>query len=240
MLARMAAFLRNDFIEYNAHNYQDYTTTALLNLASYADNTKVKTAAQSVLDYISAKVAVSSNDARRSTPFRRKKGKDDPDPSYNCPELIGQHCSDPQTAFYMMLAGVTEILPQVPEDPRDPQGNKVSLAPGSYAYEFQWAALSQYRIPDLILDLFVNPDHRNFYQFFHYCNTDCNDELYFGSPSYLIAAGGHPTDYAYRADIPFPISLITGSHPGSKDDLGAAVPTVLMPTGEGTSRVDMI
>src|SRR2546426_1732322 len=34
MLARMTAFLRNDFIEYNAHNYQDYTVTALLNLAS--------------------------------------------------------------------------------------------------------------------------------------------------------------------------------------------------------------
>ena len=32
--SRLAEFLRDDFIEYNSHNYQDFTMTALLNLAS--------------------------------------------------------------------------------------------------------------------------------------------------------------------------------------------------------------
>jgi hypothetical protein len=285
LLNRLAEFLRKDFIEYNSHNYQDYTMTALLNLYTSAQDPAVKNAAQNVLDYISAKVAVSSNDARRSTPFRRKAESD-----YNCPELIDQKCHDPQTSFYMMLAGVTDIAQtQIPTEmctaPGLPQAcctgpnagptcNSVVATctasgqpqacctdPGAgptcksegknvldnYSFEFGWAAASDYQIPDLILDLFVNRDDRKFYQFFHYCNTGCNDELYFASPSYLIAAGGLPTEYAYKATIPFPLDTVAdilGIETGKSDDLGQEVPTVLMPTangpGEFHSRVDMI
>jgi hypothetical protein len=61
LLNRMAGFLQKDFIEYNSHNYQDYTFTSILNLYTNARDPAVQNAAGNVLDYISAKVAVSSN-----------------------------------------------------------------------------------------------------------------------------------------------------------------------------------
>ncbi|HEX6795050.1 MAG TPA: choice-of-anchor D domain-containing protein [Casimicrobiaceae bacterium] len=229
LLNRLKAFVRNDFVEYNSHPYQDYTLTALLNLYSFADDAAVKSAAKMILDYVSAKVAVSSNDARRSTPFRRRN-----EDSHKCDELVLQNCHDPATAFYMMLAGNTDILENVPDILPS------SHAPDDYALEFQWVSATNYRLDPLLLDLFVNRAHRNFYQFFHYSNTGTNDELYFGSPSYLLSAGGHPADYAYTADVPFPLSLITGEHPGKSSDLGIPVATTLMPTGELHSREQMI
>src|SRR5262249_4224417 len=77
MLKHLQNFLKTDFIEYNARPYQDETTFALLNLASYAStknksSARVHTAARMVLDYVMAKVAVSSNDSRRCVTYRRK------------------------------------------------------------------------------------------------------------------------------------------------------------------------
>ena len=48
------------------------TRGALLNLCSYAYDHEVRLAARMVLDYISARMAVSSNDLRRMVPFRRR------------------------------------------------------------------------------------------------------------------------------------------------------------------------
>jgi HYDIN/CFA65/VesB-like, Ig-like domain len=245
LLNRMKDFVRNDFIEYNAHNYQDFDMFALLSLYSNAADPKVQAAAKMALDYISAKVAVSSDDARRSTPFRRRN-----EDGHTCGELVLQDCTDPQVGFYMMLAGVTDILGKVHDILPD------KFAPPTYSVEFAWAASTDYRIDPLILDLFVDRSHRKFYQFFHYSRKlefddfqDSNDELYFSSPSYLISAGGHGTHYAYTADVPFPISLFpeslspletVGSHPGSNKDVGFAPPTTLMPTNDLHSRDQMI
>jgi hypothetical protein len=99
LVTRLKNFVHHDFIEYNARPYQDYTMFSLLTLFSYADDPDVKAAAKMVLDYLSAKVAVSSNDVRRSTPFRRKN-----DSQYFCSDLLNPSCADPQTAFYMMLS----------------------------------------------------------------------------------------------------------------------------------------
>lgn len=225
LLDRLAAFIRNDFIEYNSHNYQDYTMHALLNLYSYADDPKVKVAAQMVLEYISAKVAVSSNDGRRSTPFRRKNNTTE-HPFHFCDELIQQECADPQTGFFGMLAGVTDMLGASP--------------PAVYAERFHWAGISGYRLPKLLHDLFVNRVHRDgLYQFLHYCNTGCNDELYFNSPSYTIAAGGHGTQYAYTMGYPLLLDLLPLPD-GQSDDLGVAVATTLMPTRDKHTRAQML
>jgi hypothetical protein len=259
LLNRLNDFTKNDFIEYNSHNYQDFTMFALLALASYANDPKVQTAAQNVLNYISAKVAVSSNDGRRSTPFRRHNDPNGKPPIHLCDELVLQECTDPQAAYYMMLAGVTGILGNLPDfaacspgQPCLPKNN----APGNYGLAFQWTATTKYAVPDLILDLFDNPMHRKFYQFFHYSRTlrtddfnDSNDELYYGSPSFLISAGGHPTHNAYTGDVSFPLDLVPislsplkllGKHPGKNDDLGVPVATTLMPTGALHSRAQML
>lgn len=79
--------------------------------------------------------------------------------------------------------------------------------------------------------------------------NDSTDELYFGSPSYLISAGGHPTHFAYTASIPFPINFFpkslspletVGSNPGSDVDIGLVPATTLMPTLDRHNRGDMI
>jgi hypothetical protein len=204
-----------------------------------------------VLDYISAKVAVSSNDARRSVPFRRRN-----EDKHTCSELIQQNCSDPQTAFYMMLAGNWDILQHSITSGISPDNS----APYSYGTEFLWAGTTNYKINPLILDLLVDRSHRNFYQFFHTSRKleeddfdDSVDELYAASPSYLLSAGSHGTHAAYTATVPWPFSLIpafgindelTGpfgvSHPSHDSDKGFAPPTTLMPTGAVHSRDDMI
>jgi hypothetical protein len=236
VLNRMRNFVRNDFLEYNSHNYQDYTMYALLALHSYAEDPAVVAAAKMALDYVSAKVAVSSNDGRRSVPFRRRNEDD-----HRCGELVLQKCNDPQTAYYMMLAGVTDILGKVPDILPD------KTAPATYAGSFLWAGTTNYKLDKLILDLFVDRSHRRFYQFFRYARKlpldgaqDTNVELYAGSPSYLISAGGRQTLPAYTADVPFPISVLVGSHPSSNSDLGIPVATTLMPTGELHAREEMI
>ena len=76
MLKHLQQFLLNDFIEYNARPYQDYSMASLLNLYTFTSErhpsgARVKLAAHMVLDYLMAKVAVSSNDSRRSVTFRR-------------------------------------------------------------------------------------------------------------------------------------------------------------------------
>lgn len=72
LLSLLRNYLRDDFSEYNAKPYQDETRWALLNLCTYAYDHEVRLAARMVLDYVSAHMAVSSNDLRRMVPFRRR------------------------------------------------------------------------------------------------------------------------------------------------------------------------
>jgi hypothetical protein len=210
MLRHLQHFLQTDFIEYNARPYQDYTMAALINLATFASDQspssrRVKLAARMVLDYLSAKVAVSSNEVRRSVPYRRRV-------SHNAPGLM-EGASDPQTPFFMMYTGLTQRAP-------------APIVTPNFGYEWQWAGLGDYRLPDLILDLFVTPSHRSFTQAFHHAA----DEIYASSPAYLLSAGGHYATFAYRA------AGIAGSH----EDIGLALPTTLMPTGQFISRNDLL
>jgi hypothetical protein len=222
MLKHLQQFLKTDFIEYNARPYQDYTLTALLNLYSYTStrnpsSARVKTAAHMVLDYLMAKVAVSSNDSRRSVTYRRKA-------SYNTPHFLKDHY-DPQTAYSMVLAGTTGM---VSSDMVDEKG-KVVRGKGElhdfFAGQMQWVGLSDYRLPEPILDLMVNRSHRVFFQRFHHYA----DEAYAGSPSYLISSGGHYATFAYKA-----------AGAGKHDDIGLAVPTTFMPTGQFVTRDHLI
>ena len=208
-LNRLQNFLKTDFIEYNARPYQDYTMHSLQNLHGFSSDADIRTSAGMVLNYVYAKLAVSSNDNRRSVPFRRKK-------AYNDPNLLATH-SDPQSGRLLMLAGDFNILKQL---------GQTTLKAPNYGSD-QWAIESNYTIPDPILDLILNHQHRFFYQGFHHYA----DEIYAGSPSYLISAGGHYATHAYK----FPALGF-----GSGDDVGNALPTTIMPSGIGLSRNDLI
>jgi hypothetical protein len=209
--------LLTDFVEYNARPYQSYTAIALQNLFSNAKNENVRAAAGMVLDYISAKIAMSSNQNRRAAPYRRKA-------SYNDPALLGWH-ADPQAGRSLALAGDLAILYEAREGG--------GWAPWYGAGDMLRAVLSNYRIYDPLLDLIINPSHRTFYQGLHHYA----DELYASSPSFLISAGGHHATCAY------PVSPLAGNEVNvcfEPDDFGIALPTTIMPTGRFISRDDLV
>ena len=99
--------------------------------------------------------------------------------------------------------------------------------------------LSDYRLPAPILDLFVNDLHRRFHQRLHRTpledvdvtgrNAD-NHEIYAGSPSYLIAAGGAPAGYAVDPYI-FGLDITD-----QDQQRGVAVTTSFMPTGQSAGN----
>lgn len=256
ILAALQGFLINDFQEYNARPYEDMDMSALLNLATYAYDDRVRLGARMVLDYVSAKIAVSSSDLRRAAPFRRRNESPHYGPTLPGGSFLGSPLDnyvggfepDPQTGFYALLAGNTATF-----------GGSVV---GNFNWEMVHAGLCDYRIPSPILDLFVNNSHRRFYQYLQHGagNGEFGDELYAGSPSYLITAGGRPTSFCYRADIQVggqallvALSAAFAGIPGvvlelfaqnalngDASDLGAAMPTSFIPTGSGHFMSDMI
>lgn len=212
LLSHLHSILVKDFTEYNARPYQDYSITSILNLYSFADvRTKrgqlVKNAAEMVLDYLMAKAAVSVDDSRRWTGFRRHATE----PGYRDSDFLGLH-SDPMNAYTMTLAGTTDMVNN-------------NILPFNFAGEFLSAGLSDYRIPDEILDLMINRTSRRYLQAFHHAS----DEIYAGSPSYTIMAGGRYAPPAYT---------VAGF--GKADDTGKPMATVLMPFGQGKNKNQLI
>ncbi len=214
--------LRNDFAEYNAKPYQNETRHALLNLCNYAYDAEVRLGARMVLDYISAHIAVSSNDLRRMVPFRRRNegvnvNQIPGNSGFMDVSLLDGQGSDPMPAHFALLAGNTRAY----------QGSWAI----NFASELLLGVLNDYRLPPSIHDLFVNDSHRRFFQRIHrhglleeqgkQRNCD-NMEIYAGSPSYLITAGGKPAIWVIPGDF---------GKGYQAQNLGVAVPISFMPTG---------
>src|SRR5260370_13944665 len=173
MLARLQSYLNNDFIEYNSKPYQTYSDNAIQNLHDFAKDLRVKMAARLVLDYISARYAVSSNSLRRNAPYRRR-------PSHYSPWLL-DHYADAQNARFTLLSGMFQINEEAIEpdatqpgnnqpgddhrDDRQPAPKRLSAG---YSEDINMLAVSSYRAPDPILDLLMNPDHRSFFHRVHH------------------------------------------------------------------------
>jgi len=219
--------LKNDFAEYNAKPYQEETRHALLNLCSYAYDAEVRLGARMVLDYISAHIAVSSNDLRRMVPFRRRNEGDrvqqiPDDPGFMDVSLLDEHSADQITVQFALLAGNTRAYQ-----------NNLSfwVIPQNLGHEMTFGAVSDYRLPPSIHDLFVNDLHRRFFQRLHrhlmmdepgqQRNAD-NMEIYAGSPSYVITAGGRPARWVIPGDF---------GQGYKAQNVGVAVPISFMPTG---------
>ena len=236
LLTLLRDMLRDDFSEYNAKSYQDETRSALLNLCSYAYDHEVRLASRMVLDYISAHIAVSSCDLRRLVPFRRR------NEGVNSAQLPGGIMSvgllewslgaDPMSEHFAIQAGNTRAY----ENPWLSRPWPWGIA--SDGGEATQEALSDYRIPPSIHDLFVNDLHRRFFQRLHrfvlpdvkLTGRNCdNMEIYAGSPSYLITAGGSPATYAID---PGPVLLTAAGRRKSAQQLGVAVTTSFMPAGQ--------
>ena len=249
VLQLLRNYLRDGFAEYNAKNYQEETRNALLNLHSFAYDAEVRLGARMVLDQISAHIAVSSNDLRRLVPFRRRNEglnvnqipPQDPNGSatgFMDVSLLDAHGADPMPAHFALLAGNTRAY----ENPNERMWPGEGAArPWSWAItpnfgtELTLGAACDYRLPPLIHDLFVNDMHRRWYQRLHRFELpepgdqrNCeNMEIYSGSPSYLISAGGKPATW-----------VIPGAfgHGYKAQNLGVALPISFMPTGT-SSRI---
>lgn len=237
--------LRNDFAEYNAKNYQEETRHALLNLCSYAYDAEVRLGARMVLDHISAHIAVSSNDLRRMVPFRRRNEGLNVNPVPGNPgfldvSLLDAHGADPMPAQFALLAGQTRAWQFANfrswpgEGPARPWNWAITP---NFNTEMTLGAVTDYRLPPSIHDLFVNDLHRRFYQRLRRHEMldepgqqrNCaNMEIYATSPSYLITAGGQPATW-----------VIPGrdGHGYQAQNLGVAVPTSFMPTGQSARLV---
>jgi hypothetical protein len=238
LLYLLRNILRDDFSEYNAKPYQHETRTALLNLCSFAYDHEVRLAARMVLDYVSAHMAVSSNDCRRMVPFRRRNEKEKVTRTIDGKMRIGllesQRGADPMAEHMAMLSGATRGY-EFSSEPHRPFAWSIASNGGYSTYEM----LSDYRMPALIHDLFVNDLHRRFVQVLNRRDLDDaevtgrnanNSELFAGSPSYLISAGGSPGPHAI--DPYFGFVLI----PNQEQQLGVAMPSSFMPTGDSAGN----
>jgi len=252
MLALLRNMLRGDFSEYNAKPYQTETRSALLNLCSYAYDHEVRLAARMVLDYISAHIAISSCDLRRMVPFRRlnedKHVRPLEDGSLGGSLLDPADGADPMAEPYAIQAGNLRAYETAPS-----ASGKQAWAIGGDAGAAVAEALSDYRLPPSIHDLFVNDLSRRFFQRLHRIPQDdpvvtgrnCdNMEIYAGSPSYLISAGGAPAGYAID---PGPAIHFEKGRRKNAQQLGVAVTTSFMPTvrptgdcGDASSAADLI
>jgi hypothetical protein len=212
ILRRLKVLLENDFTEYNARPYQQYSMMALQNLYDFAGDRRVKLAAQIVLDYESAKFAVSSSLLRRAVPFRRRE-----DHLGDTNLMDGN--SDPQTFRFMMLSGMT----------RPPELGAVPYV-GTYGQDdMLTAAVTTYHIPDPILDMILNRERYSYYQRIRGSEsplaqpTPAGVELYAGAAPFLISAGGYWQVSAHSNQIgdglncdadtgwPLPTTLMTGA-----------------------------
>ncbi|MGH8201942.1 MAG: LGFP repeat-containing protein [Steroidobacteraceae bacterium] len=227
-LARLKTYLQSDFIEYNSKTYQSYSDISIQNLADYANDRRVRTAARAVLDYIAAKYAISSIGLRRNAPYRRHPG------DYNnvpVPNSLGEHDllghnAETQNGRFTFYTGLYAINAQVPV-----AGGRYRFDQ-SYASDMVLAYAGQYRPAESILDFFYRQNaldpattgSLNFERIHH-----AGVEIYSGRPQYLISAGGIWT--------PSPYHVFTV---GQSDDQGAAVITSLIPAGSGLMSDDLI
>ena len=235
LLSLFRNIIRGDFSEYNSKPYQTESRWALANLCTYAYDHEVRLGARMVLDYISAHIAVSSNDLRRMVPFRRRNDKPNVDTDAGGAMVIGlleagevPRGADPMNTYFALQAGNTRGY-----DAADGMTSGWSGGDSKLAIE----ALGDYRLPTPIHDLFVNDLHRRYFQRLHRMprademgggrNSD-EMEIYAGSPSYLITAGGSPSAYAIDPDI-----AGKAKPDGQRQQLGVAVTTSFMPTGSG-------
>jgi hypothetical protein len=176
ILRTLQSLINDEFIEYNSRPYERYSVVAIQNLFDYAANQNVRTAARIVLDYLAAKMAVSSNQLLRNPPYRRRV-------SHYHPDMLNPQ-ADPLKDRFIFYLGPTPVMAEA----LPPLWIKSSAAP-----EMVLAAVSTYRPPDLILDLLINPAHRSFYQRLLHSTV----EIYASEPDFLITASGLPAPWAY-------------------------------------------
>ncbi|MBT6324423.1 MAG: hypothetical protein HOJ35_00495, partial [Bdellovibrionales bacterium] len=194
MLEHLHELFVDYFNEYNSRPYQGYAIMPLLNLYSFSTNKKVKEASKMILDLLSTIFAIQSNKGRRSVPFRRQIVYEPLD------SIIP---GDGEIARHALLSGELSFY--------NGEGDSKVI---NYGTQFMVvSAISDYIIPDFILDLIIKNNHNSFFQILNHQTP----EIYFNSPNFLVSAGG------------IHVNRLDGA---TKQNDGWARPTTLIPTND--------
>jgi hypothetical protein len=220
LLRRLQRIATRDFDEYNSRPYQRYSIVAILNMYDFVrcddqvrthqpvmKDCDLKRAAQIVLDLATAKFAASSNQGRRVAPFRRLMEVVEDDIGDRHRLTDSSAGSDYMFGFMLAYAGHTHLLP----------GYRAEFGA---AFEMIYPATSRYAPAPAVMSIALG-EKRAFEQRIRHAGA----EIYSSTPSFLIIAGG------VRTPSPTPMTL-AGLTIGERCiDRGAALPTVLIPTG---------
>ncbi len=175
LLNHLGQFVRTDFSELHSKPYQNYALFAIGNLATYAQDQRVRDAAAIVLDYLAAKYSVQAIDLRRSVPFRRKR-------KYWYEQNFWT--ADAESARYTMLTGNFDIFSKLPAGTTPALGHHVMFM----------AAIQSYLPSADLLGLQLDRDRPAVLQRFH----TQSPEIYFSSKNFVLSAGGR---YDNRWDL---------------------------------------
>jgi hypothetical protein len=245
ILTTLSDILANDFHEYNARPYARLTAKALENLYDFSDDLEVRRSAGIVLDFLSAKFAVSSNSARRSVPFRRLIDAENDTALFGLDDSPSGAKNDEELPRFLQLSGELRVL----------QNERRGALSDRNAGPMVVTSTSTYSVPPLIQDLMEGSTTPYFDRYHHE-----GYELYVGHPLYLLSAGGvyrdgwdpsrwllTPLDVATSL-IGDPVlgpllteTVIRGLVNGFVEkEQASAVATTLMPTNGGVDRNDLI
>lgn len=223
LLDYLQQFLKHDFWEFNSRPYQRLPALALQNLYEFAPDDEIRKAARIVLDYLSAKFAVSGNALRRAVPFRRRAEK-------RSKSGLLDFDADEDTWRFLILAGDTSVLNAHPA-PAGTKAGPLGRVDPAEEVTLVHAALGRYRVPALILDLILNRDHNRYLQRFRHGHWDHDFgepavEVYFSSAKYLISAGGI---FADGRGLSY-----------EESEQAWALPTTLMPAAAGVDWKEFV
>ena len=215
LLGRMQGFLTRDFIEYNARPYQRMSIVAILNIADFANDDDLRTGAQLVLDYTTAKFDVGSLQGRRLVPFRRLREALRDNLDVTATGFTGildlANGGDHQVGLGLLYNGQTQQL-------RD---GKASFGAASQVI---YAATSTYHPESFVMDLAIRKG--TVFQRLQHHETA---ETYSGGAGFMISAGGTQTGQAYTGSVSD--GLDQAIQPKLKNDEGVALPTTLFLAG---------
>jgi hypothetical protein len=207
LLNTMRDWVHHDFLEYNSNPYSRFQMIGLLNLYDFAHDDRVRRAAQVTLDFIASKVGAESMTGLRMAPFRRRWDLES--------NRLFDH--DPVNPMFQVWTG--GLAPQAVVD-------------ASYGGEMALAASSDYRPPDVLVDVMLNPAHHDYMQQF---DGRGQQERAYGTRDFTLTGGGFSTDCPYPTpDLPlvgYPERLLLpNAHClGSGNDKGSVEPIVLLP-----------
>lgn len=205
LLRAMHQAMCKGFFEFNANIYQRFTMHALDNLHSFSGDPAVADAAACLLDYLSAAFAFQSYGSLRYGPYRRSSEV------YTDSTLVNR---DATCSFFAVQSG---LFPWN-ADPKEGFWSR-NTAHASLAL---YSALLKYRVPPPILHYLKDrpAEYRAEIRSAYADGGRRATEVYYGSPSHLLTAGGRyekydgpnfPTSRLWFKDAPWVYDVITRS-----------------------------